>query len=41
MVADIESKRKAMEKAGAAGNDSYRYNKPSADLLSFWTHYRT
>ncbi|MCB7090034.1 tyrosine-type recombinase/integrase [Enterocloster bolteae] len=34
MVADIESKRKAMEKAGAAGNDSYRY-KPSADLLSF------
>lgn len=34
MVADIESKRKAMEKAGAVGNDSYRY-KPSADLLSF------
>ena len=34
MVADIELKRKAMEKAGSAGNDSFRY-KPSADILSF------
>lgn len=34
MVADMESKRKAMEKAGTAGNSSYRY-KPSTDLLSF------
>jgi integrase len=31
MVADIELKRKAMEKAG---NDSYKY-KPSADMLNF------
>lgn len=34
MVADIELKRKAMEKAGSAGNDSYHY-KPSADILNF------
>lgn len=34
MVADMEAKRKAMEKAGAAGNCSYRY-KPSTDLLRF------
>lgn len=34
MVADMEAKRKAMEKAGDAGNCSYRY-KPSADLFSF------
>lgn len=34
MVADMELKRKAMEKAGTAGNASYKY-KPSADILSF------
>ena len=34
MVANIDLKRKAMEKAGSAGNDSYKY-KPSADILSF------
>ncbi len=34
MVADLELKRKAMEKTGSAGNDSYKY-KPSADILSF------
>lgn len=34
MVADMELKRKAMEKAGTAGNDSYHY-KPSADILNF------
>lgn len=34
MVADIELKRKAMEKAGAAGNISYKY-KPSTDILGF------
>lgn len=34
MVADMEMKRKAMEKAGTAGNDSYKY-KPSTDLLRF------
>lgn len=34
MVANIELKRKAMEKAGSAGNDSYHY-KPSADILNF------
>lgn len=34
MVADMEAKRRAMEKAGDTGNCSYRY-KPSADLFSF------
>lgn len=34
MVADMELKRKAMEKAGSAGNDSYHY-RPSADILNF------
>lgn len=34
MVADIELKRKAMEKAGSAGNGSYKY-KPSANIISF------
>lgn len=34
MVADMELKRKAMEKAGTAGNGSYKY-KPSADIVSF------
>ena len=34
MVADMELKRKAMEKAGSAGNDSYHY-KPSSDILNF------
>jgi integrase/recombinase XerD len=34
MVADMENKRKAMEKVGSFGNASYKY-KPSADLLSF------
>lgn len=34
MVADMELKRKAMEKAGPAGNDSYHY-KPSSDILNF------
>lgn len=34
MVADLEIKRKAMEKAGTAGNSSYKY-KPSADIISF------
>ena len=34
MVADMELMRTAMEKAGSAGNDSYRY-KPSSDILNF------
>jgi len=34
MVADIDMKRKAMEKAGSSGDASYRY-KPSSDILSF------
>jgi len=34
MVADMELKRKVMEKAGSVGNASYKY-KPSADILSF------
>ncbi|OJF75662.1 MAG: hypothetical protein BKP49_11160 [Treponema sp. CETP13] len=34
MVADMELKRKAMEKVGQSGNSSYNY-KPSADILSF------
>ena len=34
MVADMELKRKAMEKAGSAGNGSYKY-KPSANIISF------
>lgn len=34
MVADLELKRTAMEKAGSAGNISYRY-KPSKDILAF------
>ena len=34
MAADMELKRKAMEKAGTAGNESYRY-RPSADILNF------
>lgn len=34
MVADMDMKRKAMEKAGMSGNASYKY-KPSADLLNF------
>ena len=34
MVADMETKRKAMERAGEAGNGTYRY-KPSSDLLGF------
>ena len=34
MVADMELKRKAMEKAGSAGNSSYKY-KPSADIMNF------
>lgn len=39
MVADMELKRKAMEKAGSAGNSSYNY-KPSAICLAFWTVYK-
>lgn len=34
MVADLELKRKAMEKMGTAGNGSYKY-KPSADIINF------
>lgn len=34
MAADMDLKRKAMEKAGSAGNASYKY-KTSADILSF------
>lgn len=34
MVADIEYKRKAMERAGTSGNDSYSY-KPSKGILDF------
>lgn len=34
MVADIELKRNAMDKAGSVGNASYRY-KPSKDILAF------
>lgn len=34
MVADLEIKRRAMEKAGTAGNSTYKY-KPSADIISF------
>lgn len=34
MVADMELKRKAMEKVGSVGNASYNY-KPSADILIF------
>jgi len=34
MVADMEMKRQAMEKAGSSGNASYNY-KPSADILNF------
>lgn len=34
MVADIELKRKAMEKAGTLGNSSLKY-KPSKDILAF------
>ena len=34
MVADMELKRKAMEKAGSAGDSSYKY-KPSADIMNF------
>ncbi|HOV25735.1 tyrosine-type recombinase/integrase [Acetivibrio straminisolvens] len=34
MVADMENKRRAMEKAGSSGNALYKY-KPSTDLLSF------
>ena len=34
MAADIELKRKAMEKAGASGNSGYHY-KPSKDILAF------
>ena len=34
MIADIELKRKAMEKVGSAGNSSYKY-KPSADIMNF------
>lgn len=34
MVADIEMKRKAMEKAGSSGDSSYRY-KPTHDILKF------
>lgn len=34
MVADLEIKRKAMEKAGSAGNSTYKY-KASSDIISF------
>lgn len=34
MVADMELKRKAMEKAGQSGDSIYKY-KPSTDILSF------
>ena len=34
MIADIELKRKAMEKVGSAGNSSCKY-KPSADIMNF------
>lgn len=34
MVADIELKRKAMEKAGSSGDASFNY-KPSSDILNF------
>lgn len=34
MVADMELKRKAMEKVGSTGDSSYKY-KPSADIISF------
>lgn len=34
MIADIEMKRKVMEKAGDMGNTSYKY-KPSNDILDF------
>ena len=34
MVADMELKRKAMEKAGSADDSSYKY-KPSADIMNF------
>ena len=34
MIADMELKRKAMEKVGSAGNSSYKY-KPSADIMNF------
>jgi len=34
MVADIELKRKAMEKAGTVGDSSFKY-KPSNDILTF------
>lgn len=34
MVADLEIKRRAMEKVGSAGNGTYKY-KPSKDIISF------
>ena len=34
MVDDMELKRKAMEKAGSAGDSSYK-DKPSADIMNF------
>jgi len=34
MVADMDMKRKAMEKVGSSGDASYKY-KPSSDILSF------
>lgn len=34
MVADLDMKRKAMEKVGSSGDASYKY-KPSSDILSF------
>lgn len=34
MIADMELKRKVMEKVGSAGNSSYKY-KPSADIMNF------
>jgi hypothetical protein len=34
MVADMDMKRKVMEKVGSSGDASYKY-KPSSDILSF------
>ena len=34
MVVDLKIKRKAMEKADAAGNITYKY-KPSSDIINY------
>lgn len=34
MIANLEKKRKAMNKSGFSGNSSYKY-KPSTDILTF------